>query len=98
LDVALAALKVSHLSFFRLRASHSFVPHYSYVQAGKHVMCEKPLGVNAAEAQKLAEAAQATSLVHMTAFTYRFAPSMQFLKKLISEGELGDIRHFRSQR
>lgn len=61
-------------------------------------MCEKPLGVNAEEAKSLAAAAEASGQVHMTAFTYRFAPSMRFLKKMIEEGKLGEIRHFRSQR
>eukprot|EP01127_Copromyxa_protea_P011838 TRINITY_DN3013_c0_g3_i1.p1 TRINITY_DN3013_c0_g3~~TRINITY_DN3013_c0_g3_i1.p1 ORF type:complete len:653 (-),score=180.09 TRINITY_DN3013_c0_g3_i1:46-2004(-) len=68
------------------------------LKAGKHVMCEKPLGLNAEEACQLAEAAKNSNNVHMTAFTYRFAPSMQFLKKMIEEGKLGEIRHFRSQR
>lgn len=61
-------------------------------------MCEKPLGLNADEAKKLASHAEGSGVVHMTAFTYRFAPSMKFLKKMIDEGKLGEIRHFRSQR
>src|SRR5690606_39675286 len=38
------------------------------------------------------------SVVHMTAFTYRFAPSMRYLRHLITTGALGEPRHFRSQR
>jgi predicted dehydrogenase len=67
-------------------------------RAGKHVMCEKPLGLNAAEVREMAEACQAAGVVHMTAFTYRFAPSMRYLRHLLKSGQLGAPRHFRSQR
>jgi predicted dehydrogenase len=65
---------------------------------GKHIMCEKPLGLNAAEVRQMYHAARDASVVHMTAFTYRFAPSMRYLKHLVAAGQLGDPRHFRSQR
>jgi len=68
------------------------------IKAGKHVMLEKPLGLNEKEALNIAQEAEAAGIIHMTAFTYRFAPSMRYLKKLISDGALGEIRHFRSQR
>jgi len=67
-------------------------------RAGKHVMCEKPLGLNAGEVRQMAHAARDAGVVHMTAFTYRFAPSMRYLKHLVSSGALGEPRHFRSQR
>jgi predicted dehydrogenase len=44
------------------------------------------------------EAARDNRVVHMTAFTYRFAPSMRYLKHLVASGALGTPRHFRSQR
>lgn len=65
---------------------------------GKHVMCEKPLGLSAAEARSMYQAARDAGVVHMTAFTYRFAPAMRFLRQLLKSGELGEPRHFRSQR
>lgn len=68
------------------------------VRGGKHVMCEKPLGLNAAEVRAMYEAARDAGVVHMTAFTYRFAPSMRYLKHLLTSGSLGTPRHFRSQR
>jgi predicted dehydrogenase len=68
------------------------------IKAGKHVMLEKPIGLNEKEAVLLATEAEKAGIVHMTAFTYRFAPSMRYLRKLISDGKLGEIRHFRSQR
>lgn len=64
----------------------------------KHVMCEKPLGLNAGEVREMYEAARDASVVHMTAFTYRFAPSMRYLRSLVESGALGQPRHFRSQR
>ena len=52
-------------------------------QAGKHIMCEKPLGLNAGEVQEMHDAAEEAGVVHMTAFTYRFAPSMRISKHLV---------------
>jgi predicted dehydrogenase len=67
-------------------------------KAGKHVMCEKPLGLNAGEVRSMYEVARDAGVVHMTAFTYRFAPSMRYLRHLLKTGVLGTPRHFRSQR
>ena len=67
-------------------------------RAGKHIMAEKPLGLNAGEVRAMYEAARDAGVVHMTAFTYRFAPSMRYLRHLLKSGGLGTPRHFRSQR
>jgi predicted dehydrogenase len=67
-------------------------------KAGKHIMCEKPLGLNGGEVREMYEAARDAGVVHMTAFTYRFAPSMRYLRHLLKSGALGSPRHFRSQR
>jgi len=66
------------------------------VRAGKHVLCEKPLGLDHAETLQMLQAAEAASVVHMTAFTYRYAPGVQWLRALIEEGALGEIRHLRA--
>ncbi|MBL9084179.1 MAG: Gfo/Idh/MocA family oxidoreductase [Planctomycetales bacterium] len=66
--------------------------------SGKHIMAEKPLGLNAGEVREMYEAARDNQVVHMTAFTYRFAPSMRYMKHLVASGKLGTPRHFRSQR
>ncbi len=68
------------------------------IAAGKHVMCEKPLGLDFDEAHDMYRAARDKHVRHMTAFTYRFAPSMRYLKHLVVSGALGTPRHFRSQR
>ena len=65
---------------------------------GKHVLCEKPLALNRADAQAMAEAADRAGLRHMTAFTYRFVPAMRYLDHLIKQGELGQPYHYRSCR
>jgi predicted dehydrogenase len=57
---------------------------------GKHVMCEKPLGLNAAEVRQMYQAGRDAQVVHMTAFTYRFAPAMRYLKHLVESGALGE--------
>jgi predicted dehydrogenase len=66
--------------------------------AGCHVLCEKPIGMDAAEAALLWHAAEATGRRHMTAFTYRFIPAMRYLRHLVHTGALGQIRHARFQR
>jgi predicted dehydrogenase len=63
--------------------------------AGKHVLCEKPLALNADEASEMRDAAEASGKVHMTAFTYEFIPAVRYLKKLVDRGELGEIRSLR---
>ncbi len=68
------------------------------IAGGKHVMCEKPLGLNFAESAEMYRAARYKGIRHMTAFTYRFAPSMRYVQHLVKSGALGTPRHFRSQR
>src|SRR5262245_66312891 len=65
---------------------------------GKHVLCEKPLALNAADARGMADAADQAGLRHMTAFTYRFVPAMRYLRHLVSRGDLGQPYHYRSCR
>ena len=64
----------------------------------KHILCEKPLGLDAVQVREMYEACRDAGVVHMTAFTYRFAPAMRYLKHLLTTGVLGTPRHFRSQR
>lgn len=66
--------------------------------AGCHVLCEKPLGMNLAETVAIYRSAAASRRRHMTAFTYRFAPGMAYLRHLVVSGVLGQIRHARIQR
>ncbi len=68
------------------------------LEAGCHVMCEKPLGMDYAETRVIYEAAKGSGLRHMTAFTYRFVPALNYIRHLVHSGELGTIRHARFQR
>jgi predicted dehydrogenase len=68
------------------------------IEAGCHVLCEKPLGMDVPETVDMYEAARSAGVRHMTAFTYRFVPGMQYLKSLVGKGVLGEIRHARFQR
>jgi predicted dehydrogenase len=68
------------------------------VKAGKHVLCEKPIAMNLAEAKQMLAAAQAAKVVHMTAFTYRFVPAMRYMAHLVKSGAIGQPYHFRAQR
>jgi predicted dehydrogenase len=65
---------------------------------GKHVLCEKPLALHAADARAMAEAADRAGVRHMTAFTYRFVPAMRYLRDLVRRGDLGQPYHYRSCR
>jgi predicted dehydrogenase len=60
--------------------------------AGKHVLCEKPVGLTAAEAERMAAAADASGRLLMEAFMYRHHPSWQAALELIGEGAIGVVR------
>ncbi len=63
------------------------------LEAGKHVLCEKPLAANAAEAEQMAQTAERTGLVLMEAFHTVYHPLANRMKAIIDSGELGQIRH-----
>lgn len=67
------------------------------IQAGKHVLCEKPIGLSWAEATQLQQvAAQHPQLKVMEAFMYRFHPQWVHAKKLVDEGAIGQLRTIHS--
>ena len=63
--------------------------------AGKHVLCEKPLARNVAEAERIVDAARASSKVLKTGFNYRHLPHVRKAKELIAGGELGELSFLR---
>jgi len=65
-------------------------------RAGKHIFCEKPMALNAGQAQEMLEAAQQAGVVHFLNHNYRRAPAVALAKKWIGEGKLGRIYHWRS--
>ncbi len=72
-------------------------PTIAAAQAGKHVVCEKPLGRTAQESYEIWQAVAATGVRHLCAFNYRFVPAVRLARELIDAGELGEIRHFRGR-
>jgi predicted dehydrogenase len=64
--------------------------------AGKHVICEKPLANTLAEAREMLEAARQAGTVAVVNYNYRRVPAVQFAKKLIDDGAIGEIRHWRA--
>ncbi len=61
--------------------------------AGKHVLCEKPFTANAAEAQRVADAARASGLVVMEAFHWRYHPLAARMLAILASGEIGEVKH-----
>jgi predicted dehydrogenase len=66
------------------------------LEAGKHVLCEKPLANTLDEAREMLDAARTAGTTNMVCFNYRRAPAVQLAKKLVEEGRLGEIRHWRA--
>ena len=62
------------------------------IDAGKHVLCEKPFTANAEEAEEVARRAEAAGVVVMEAFHYRYHPLADRLLEIVRSGELGPIR------
>ncbi|HVL24023.1 MAG TPA: Gfo/Idh/MocA family oxidoreductase [Thermomicrobiales bacterium] len=66
------------------------------LEAGKHVLCEKPLANTLPEAQEMLDAWRKAGTIAMVNFNYRRVPAVQLAKRLIDEGRLGEIRHWRA--
>jgi len=71
-------------------------PCIAAAQAGKHVLCEKPLARTAEEAKGMLDAVTQAGVKHMAAFNYRFVPAIRQALNLIESGALGQIYHFRA--
>jgi predicted dehydrogenase len=70
-------------------------PTIAAAEAGKHVICEKPLGRNADEAYETWQRVAAAGVKHMCAFNYRFVPAVRLARDIISSGAIGELQHFR---
>ena len=71
-------------------------PSIAAAQAGKHVLCEKPLARDAREAATMLEAVTKAGVKHAVMFNYRFVPAIRQAKELIDSGALGQIYHYRA--
>jgi predicted dehydrogenase len=70
-------------------------PSIAAAEAGKHVLCEKPLGRTAEESKMMLDAVEKAGVKHMVAFNYRFVPAIRLARNIIDSGALGQIYHFR---
>ncbi|MEJ2101954.1 MAG: Gfo/Idh/MocA family oxidoreductase [Desulfobacterales bacterium] len=74
--------------------------HHSWtikaLNAGKHVLCEKPLACSTRQAEEMLSAAEDAGRLLMEAFMYRFHPRSLRIKQMIAEGRIGALRFFRS--
>src|SRR6202051_451539 len=72
-------------------------PTIAAAEAGKHVICEKPLGRTADESYDIWQRVEKTGVKHMCAFNYRFVPAVRLAREMLESGELGEIYHFRAR-
>lgn len=66
------------------------------IRAGKAVFCEKPIANSEEDAREMAELAREYGVTAQVGFNYRHTPALTYLKKLIDEGELGEMMQFRA--
>ncbi len=86
-DAIYVALPNSHHHAWTIRA----------LRAGKHVLCEKPIAANAAEAEEMAAVAHETKRTLLEAFHWRYHPLAERLLEILRGGELGRISHWRAR-
>ena len=67
------------------------------IAAGKHVYCEKPLALNAAEAREIVRVAEKAGVSVGMTFNYRFVPAITRARQMIADGALGEIYNFRAE-
>lgn len=92
LDEMLAAEELDAVLVLTPNAAHHPTAMRT-LEAGLHVLCEKPLALTAQQAREMAEAAERTSAITMVPFTYRFMPAARYLKELVEEGYIGRPYH-----
>ncbi len=93
LDAALAWGQFDAVTNVTPDAAH-YATTMPVLAAGKHILCEKPLATNAAQAQEMADAADNAGLVNMVNLSYRNVPALQQAAKMVREGAIGPVRHF----
>ncbi|GAB7011720.1 Gfo/Idh/MocA family protein [Halorubrum trueperi] len=83
--------------FYNLGPNHVHAePTVSALEAGTPVLCEKPLAATLDDAERMAAAAERAGVPAAIAFNYRYIPAIQYAKRLIDDGILGEIHHVRA--
>jgi predicted dehydrogenase len=72
-------------------------PSIAALEAGTHVFCEKPLAHTLDAAERMADAARESDATAGVAFNYRFIPAVQYAKRLVDDGVIGDVHHVRAE-
>jgi predicted dehydrogenase len=93
LDAALAWGEFDAVTNVTPDAAH-FGTTLPVIAAGKHILCEKPLATNAADALAMAEAAARAGVVNMVNLSYRNVAALQQAALMVAAGDIGTIRHF----
>lgn len=84
--------------FLNLGPNHVHVePTVAALDAGVHVLCEKPLAPTVEGAERVVEAAETSDATAGVVFNYRFLPAVQHAKHLLDAGDFGTVRHVRFQ-
>jgi predicted dehydrogenase len=65
-------------------------------EAGKHIICEKPIATTLADAKRMAAAVQKAGVRSFVMFNYRRVPAIAFARELVKAGEIGEVYHFRA--
>lgn len=71
-------------------------PSIIAAEAGKHILCEKPLAMSVEEAKEMVKAVEKAGVQHMVGFNYRFIPALRLAKRFIDEGYIGKILQYRA--
>ena len=72
-------------------------PSITALERDVHVLCEKPLATDLATAERMADAAADSDAVAAVGFNYRYVPALQYARRLLAEGTLGEVRAFRGR-
>ena len=94
--VLVADPRVEAVIIASVQATHLDIAKAAFA-LGKPVMCEKPMGLNAAEARQMAAAAQAAGVANMVAYNYVRTPATQAARKMIAGGALGRVHYIRAE-
>lgn len=71
-------------------------PSIAAAEKGKSVICEKPLGRNGRESQRMLRAVTKARVKNIVCYNYRFVPAMQLFKRMVDDGAVGKVRQFRA--
>jgi len=71
-------------------------PCIAAAELGKDLICEKPLGRNAKESERMLRAARKAGIKHMVGYNYRFIPAIRLARQLIEDGSIGKVLEFRA--